>query len=277
MTVPCSFEFFPPKDEEGERKLWAAISRLEPLKPNFVSVTYGAGGSTRDRTLRITAQISTETTLTPVAHLTCVGHTRDELRAIAARYLESGVRHVLALRGDPPGRGEWVSTPSGIDTACDLVRLVKQVGDFEVGVAAFPEGRPGVWDIEAEADLLVKKEEAGASFAVTQMFFRAADYFTLVGHVRSRGSELMIIPGVMPITNALQITKFAELSGCSIPDDVARRIADCTTEEEVRREGVQIAHDLCRRLIDGGVPSLHFYTLNQSKATTEIYRRLVEA
>lgn len=277
MTIPCSFEFFPPKDQEGERKLWEAIRRLEPLKPNFVSVTYGAGGSTRDRTLRITAQIATDTTLTPVAHLTCVGHTRDELRAIVAGYLESGVRHVLALRGDPPGGGEWVPTPQGVDRACDLVRLVMEVGDFEVGVAAFPEGRPGVWDVKAEADLLVKKEEAGASFAVTQMFFRAADYFRLVERVRSRGSELNIIPGVMPITNAAQITKFAELSGCSIPDDIARRIANCSADDDVKREGVQIATDLCQQLIDGGASSLHFYTLNQSKATTQIYRLLTDA
>lgn len=274
MAVACSFEFFPPKDEEGEKKLWAAIKRLEPLKPNFVSVTYGAGGSTRDRTLRITAQIATDTTLTPVAHLTCVGHTRDELRTILAGYLEAGVRHVLALRGDPPDRGEWVPTPDGVDRACDLVRLVKSVADFRVGVAAFPEGRPGVWDVDAEADILVQKAAAGASFAITQMFFTAADYFRLVDRVRSRGSDLPIIPGVMPITNAAQITRFAELAGCSIPDDVVHRIKSCNTDDEVRHEGIQIAHDLCCELVDGGVPSLHFYTLNQSKATTEIYQRL---
>jgi methylenetetrahydrofolate reductase (NADPH) len=177
-----SFEFFPPKDDEGERALWKAIRELEPLQPTFVSVTYGAGGSTRDRTVRVTENIASETTLTPVGHLTCVGQSRDELRAVIGAYAAAGVRNVLALRGDPPdGPGSaWVRHPQGLDHAVELVTMLRQLGEFSVGVAAFPEKHPEAVDLDADADVLAAKAQAGADFAVTQFFFRPDDYFGLV-------------------------------------------------------------------------------------------------
>ncbi|WP_459981932.1 methylenetetrahydrofolate reductase [NAD(P)H] [Nocardioides sp. AN3] len=272
-----SFEFFPPKDEAGEDQLWAAIEALEPYRPTFVSVTYGAGGTTRDKTARITARIARETSLVPMAHLTCVGHTVAEIEAILDLYAAAGVRNVMALRGDPSEgpRADWVPTEGGFTYASQLVELVRGRGSFDIGVAAFPEGHPSAASLDADADVLVAKARAGASFAVTQMFFRAEDYFGLVDRVRARGVDLPILPGIMPILNLSAIQRQGELIGTSVPDEVVRRIeARAGDAAAVRAEGIAIAAELCEALLDGGAPGLHFYTLNRSKATLEIFARL---
>jgi methylenetetrahydrofolate reductase (NADPH) len=272
-----SFEFFPPQTDEGERQLWRALRELEPLTPTFVSVTYGAGGSTRDRTTRLTGRIATETTLTPMGHLTCVDASVAELRRVVGGYAEAGVRTVLALRGDPPGGSgtPWVAHPQGLQHADDLVRLVRELGDFSVGVAAFPEGHPESADLESDARRFAAKVAAGADFAVTQFFFHADDYFRLVERAERHGARVPIIPGVMPVTNVRQIQRFAQLSGTAFPADLAQRLLAVEDDPEaVRAIGVETAVDLCRQLLDGGAPGLHFYTLNRSTATREIYQAL---
>lgn len=272
-----SFEFFPPKDEAGEEQLWNAIRALEPYRPTFVSVTYGAGGSTRDKTVAITGRIAAETELLPVAHLTCVGHTREEVAAILDSYAAQGVAHVMALRGDPAEgpRAEWTPTPGGLDYAIDVVRLARERGDFRIGVAAFPEGHPGAESIEADADVLVAKAKAGAEFAVTQMFFRAADYFALVDRVRARGVDIPILPGIMPILNLAAIRRQSDLIGAEVPDEIVERISAAGPDPaDIRAEGIAVAAELCQELLDGGAPGLHFYTLNRSKATLEIFAKL---
>ncbi len=271
-----SFEFYPPKDEAGVEQLWKAISALEPYDPTFVSVTYGAGGSTRDTTVDITGRIARDTSMTPVAHLTCVGHTRAELETILDTYVGAGVHHLMALRGDPPDgpRAEWVPTDGGLSYALDLVDLARGRGDFRIGVAAFPEGHPNAVSRDADADNLVAKANAGAEFAVTQMFFRAADYFGLVERVRARGVELPILPGIMPILNLSAIRRQSELIGTDVPREVVDRIAAHDDPASMRAEGIAIAAELCEELLDGGAPGLHFYTLNRSKATLEIFDRL---
>jgi methylenetetrahydrofolate reductase (NADPH) len=272
-----SFEFFPPKTDEGERQLWAAIRELEHLAPTFVSVTYGAGGSTRDRTVRVTERIATETTLTPVGHLTCVGASRAELRHIVGHYANAHVRNVLALRGDPPGGVDaaWEAHPEGLSHAAELVSLVRELGDFCVGVAAFPEGHPEATSLEEDARHLVAKCQAGADFAITQFFFSAAHYFELVDRVRGLGCDVPLIPGVMPVTNLAQIERFSQLSGTAFPADLAERLRAVGDDHEaVRAIGVEVAGDMCEELLDGGAPGIHFYTLNRSTATREIYARL---
>ncbi len=268
-----SFEFFPPKDDEGERRLWQAIRELEPLRPTFVSVTYGAGGSTRDRTIRVTERIASETTLTPVAHLTCVGHTKDEIRRVVGHYAASGVRTVLALRGDPPGGPgmPWTPTPGGLTYASELVALVRELGDFDVGVAAFPEGHREAVSVDDDARVMVEKCRAGADFAITELFFRPADYIALVERSSRAGSTMPIIPGIMPITNLRQIQRFAELSGRDVPPEVVARFDGVSEPADVRRIGVEIAIEMCDELLGQGAPGLHFYTLNRSTATREIY------
>jgi methylenetetrahydrofolate reductase (NADPH) len=272
-----SFEFFPPKDDEGERALWKAIRELEPLHPTYVSVTYGAGGSTRDRTVRVTENIASDTTLTPVGHLTCVGQSREELRHVIGAYAAAGVRNVLALRGDPPGGpgAEWVRHPEGLDHAVELVRMVRRLGDFSVGVAAFPEKHPEAVDFDADAKVLAEKAEAGADFAVTQFFFRSEDYLTLVERAQAYGCDIPIIPGIMPITNLGQIQRFAQLSGAEVPAEVVAQISRFEDDKTaVRQAGIELATKLCDDLLAGGAPGLHFYTLNRSKATREIYANL---
>lgn len=271
-----SFEFFPPRDEAGVDRLWRAISALEPYAPTFVSVTYGAGGSTRDATVEITGRIARETSLTPVAHLTCVGHTRTELEKILDTYAEAGVHHLMALRGDPPEgpRAPWTPTEGGLTYATDLVELARDRGDFRVGVAAFPEGHPSAESLDHDADVLVAKARAGAEFAVTQMFFRASDYFALVERVRARGVDIPILPGIMPILNLNAIQRQSELVGADVPDEVIARISAHTDPAAIRAEGIAIAAELCEELLAGGAPGLHFYTLNFSKATLEIFERL---
>jgi methylenetetrahydrofolate reductase (NADPH) len=271
-----SFEFMPPRDEAGAAQLWSAIRELEPYQPTFVSVTYGAGGSTRDTTVQITGRIARETPLRAMGHLTCVGHTREELVAIIESYRSAGVRNIMALRGDPKEgpTAAWTPTPGGLTYASELVELVHGLGGFSIGVAAFPEGHPAAESREHDARVLAAKAAAGADFAVTQLFFRASDYFQLVERVRAAGSDIPILPGIMPITNLASVRRMAELSGADVPESVLARFQGLTEPAEVRREGVRVATELCEELLSGGAPGLHFYTLNRSRATLEIFQAL---
>lgn len=272
-----SFEFFPPRTDAGEQALWQALRELEPLHPGFVSVTYGAGGSTRDRTVRLTQRIAEETTLTPMAHLTCVGSSRTELAGVLGQYADAGIHNVLALRGDPPGGPGTPFTPhpEGLRYASELVTLIRSLGRFEVGVAAFPEGHPESRDLDHDADVLVAKAEAGAEFAITQFFFDVDDYARLVERVRRRGCDLPIVPGIMPVTNVSQIERFAALSGAAFPAALAERLhAVADDPAAVRAIGVEVATGLATRLLAEGAPGLHFYTLNRSTATREVHAAL---
>lgn len=272
-----SFEFFPPKTDVGEANLWDAINALDPLRPDFVSVTYGAGGSTRDRTIRLTGRIAAETDLLPVGHLTCVGSSRDELAEIVDQYADAGVHHILALRGDPPGGpgDRWESHPEGLEHADELVSLVNSRGDFTVGVAAFPEGHPEAATLDDDAKVLRTKQDAGADFAVTQFFFSTSDYFDLVGRARQMGAELPIIPGIMPVTSVRQIERFADLSGAAFPPELAARFHEVADDPQAVIDlGVEVAAQMCQELLDGGAPGLHFYTLNRSTSTLRVFHEL---
>lgn len=274
-----SFEFFPPKDQAGEERLWAAMSVLEPIAPDFISVTYGAGGSTRDRTIRITSQITEHTSIPTVAHLTCVGSTRGELIEILQNYKEAGIQSILALRGDPAGgpSAPWVPTVGGFNHADQLVELAIEVGGFEVGVAAFPDGHPASnGDLAKDVDVLIRKESLGATFATTQFFFEAKSYQRLVEALAEKGSSLPIIPGILPVTNVKQLVRMSELSGTAIGADILEKFSAIQEDQEaVQKLGIEIATELCEQLLELGVPGLHFYTMNTSSATLEIYRKLV--
>ncbi|HEY0903704.1 MAG TPA: methylenetetrahydrofolate reductase [NAD(P)H] [Acidimicrobiales bacterium] len=272
-----SFEFFPPKDEAGEEVLWRSISDLESLRPTFVSVTYGAGGSTRDRTIEITGRIARETSMTPMAHLTCVGHTVEELHDILDSLEAAGVRNVLALRGDPVGGPgtTWTATDGGLNFASELVDLVRGRDQFAVGVAVFPEGHRDAPDMDHDLAVMRAKRDAGAEFAITEMVLRASDYFGLVERARAAGIDFPIVPGIMPILNLSSMRRMVELSGRQMPAEVLSRIEPLADDPAaVRAEGIRIATELCDDLLAGGAPGLHFYTLNRSKATREIYSAL---
>lgn len=268
-----SVEFFPPRDDEEERILWRAVRDVEPLDPAFVSVTYGAGGSSRDRTIRTTGRVACETTLTPMAHLTAVDHSVAELRNVIGWYAASGVRNVLAIRGDPPGDplGEWVTHPEGVEYAEELVRLVRELGEFCVGVAAFPHGHPRSSDLDADVEHLVRKIRAGAEFAIAQLFLRPEHFLRLRDRLAARGCDIPLVPGVMPITTPRVLTKFGELAGVPLPDDVNATLRPLADDPAAfRAAGLEVVTRLCERLISEGVPALHFYTMNRSKATKQV-------
>lgn len=272
--ITTSFEFFPPKSEEGDRILRRTLNELEPLGPSFVSVTYGAGGSTRERTHRIVVDLLERTSMVAMAHLTAVSHTRQELVEILTRYRDAGVRNIMALRGDAPRDDDdpfWE-----LEHAIELVELTREVGGdrFAIGVAAHPEYHPLSTDPSADRRYLAEKLTA-ADFGVTQFFFDVQDYVRMMEDLRGLGCDAPVIPGVMPVVNVRQIERMAQLSGAAFPAWLAERLhAVADDPDEVRRIGIEVATDLCRDLLDAGAPGLHFYTLNRSPVTREIYANL---
>ena len=274
-----SFEFSPPRDEAADKQLWQTIRELEPLAPSFVSITYGAGGSTRDATVSSTERIATETTLLPMAHLAAVNHSVAELRNMIGRLAAAGVRNVLAVRGDPPGdpMGEWVRHEQGVGYASELVELVREAGDFSVGVAAFPYKHPRSADIDSDTANFVAKCRSGADFAITQMFFDAEDYLRLRDRVAAAGCDTPIVAGVMPVTRIGTIARSATLSGAPFPPALAAQFEAVKDDPEaVRRLGMAQMGAMCQRLLEEGVPGIHFYTMNRSTATRELWRDLAE-
>ncbi|HEY4898800.1 MAG TPA: methylenetetrahydrofolate reductase [NAD(P)H] [Candidatus Nanopelagicaceae bacterium] len=273
-----SIELFPPKDEPGESRLWEAVDQLSHLTPDFVSVTYGAGGSTRDRTIRIASQLTTRTGISTVAHLTCVGSTRAELENILNQYKAANIQTILVLRGDPVGGpgATWVTTPGGFDHAEELVELAAMRGDFTIGVGAFPDGHPASrGDFAKDIEVLVRKEAKGATFATTQFFFDVGAYKKLVEALDAAGSNLSIIAGVMPVTNVKQLSRMAELGGTPIPREIAERFAAVADNESAVVElGIEIATQLCNELIAAGAPGIHFITMNKASATEAIVKNI---
>lgn len=273
-----SFEFFPPKDELGEKQLFETVKKLEALKPTFVSVTYGAGGSTRDRTRSVVKRIHEDTSLTVMAHLTCVAHTKEELIEILQDYKNIGIENILALRGDVPrDKPDWRPPKGACKYAKELVLLIREkFGDFfSIGVASYPEGHPESPNLEWEVRYFKEKVEAGADFSITQMFFINEYYYRFVEMCQRAGINIPIIPGIMPITNFKQVKKFASLCGATIPQGLIEKMEKVEEDpEEVKKIGIDFAINQCLDLIEHGAPGLHFYTLNKSDATIKIYEAI---
>jgi len=269
-----SFEFFPPKSIEAEEKLWQAVKKLEALQPDFVSVTYGAGGSTRERTHATVKRILDETTLKPAAHLTCVNASRDEIDAVAKTYWDIGVKHIVALRGDAPDMkdgGAYVPHPDGYAYAADLVRGLREVADFEISVAAYPEMHPQAQSMEADLRHLKEKIDAGATRAISQYFFDADDYFRFIEQTKKLGITVPIIAGILPIANFAQAQKFSAMCGATIPKwiiDLFESLPDDPAVVEMA--SVAVTTEICNKLIAGGVDDIHFYTLNRAELTQAV-------
>jgi methylenetetrahydrofolate reductase (NADPH) len=276
-AIHVSFEFFPPKTEAMERTLWDSIERLAPLEPNFVSVTYGAGGSTRERTHATIVRLLRETALKPAAHLTCVAATCEEVDSVARAYWDAGVRHVVALRGDPPdGVGaRYEPHPGGYAYADELIGALKRIGDFEISVAAFPEKHVESASFVQDLDVLARKVDSGASRAITQFFFDNDLYFRFVDRVRARGIEIPIVPGILPVQNFQQARRFAEKAGAAVPDWLARRF-DGLDEDVATRKLVAaaVATEQVLGLAAQGVSDFHFYTMNRAELVYAICHQL---
>jgi methylenetetrahydrofolate reductase (NADPH) len=269
--IRVSFEFFPPKTPEMEEKAWKSLDLLAPLHPSFVSVTYGAGGTTRDRTHRLVAAIQDKTGIPAAAHLTCVAASRGEIDEVARHYWDAGIRHVVALRGDPPAGAGYVPHPDGYATAADLVAGLRRIADFEISVAAFPETHPEARSAAADLDNLKRKIDAGASRAITQFFFDPEVYLRFLDRARAAGVTVPIVPGILPVTNFAQVKKFAAACGAAIPPWMAAQFDGLDDDPDTRRlVAAAIAAEQCRRLQDSGVRDFHFYTLNRADLTVAI-------
>jgi methylenetetrahydrofolate reductase (NADPH) len=276
-SIAVSFEFFPPKTTAMEAALWSAIRKLEPLAPEFVSVTYGAGGSTRERTHATVARILNETSLKPAAHLTCVAATREEVDAVIREYWDVGVRQIVALRGDPPsGAGAaYIPHPGGYQNSADLTAGIKLIADFEVLVSAYPEKHPDSPNVEADLDMLAAKVDAGASRAMTQFFFNNDDYWRYLERVRARGITIPIIPGLIPIHNFKQVSSFAKRCGATVPQRLAARFEGLEEDQETTQLiAATVAAEQVMSLAEGGVTDFHFYTLNRASLVYAICHML---
>jgi methylenetetrahydrofolate reductase (NADPH) len=273
MRAPkLSFEFFPPKSEKLEQDLWACIRRLEPLGPRFVSVTYGAGGSTRSRTHDTVARLAKETSLTPAAHLTCVGATREEVDEVARDYWAAGVRHIVALRGDPPaGASVYEPHPGGYAQAEDLVRGLRKIGDFDISVGAYPETHPAALSADADLDFLKRKIDAGANRAITQYFFDTDVYLRFLDRCHAKGITVPIVPGILPVSNFAQVKRFSAMCGASVPTWLEKLFDGLEEDEGTRRMvAATVAAEQVRLLQANGVDEFHFYTLNRPDLTYAI-------
>jgi methylenetetrahydrofolate reductase (NADPH) len=276
-TPTFSVEFFPPKSDEAENTLWRTIRSLEPFDPAFVSVTYGAGGSTRDRTVRTTGRIATDTTLCAMAHLTAVDASMDDLRHVIGSYAAAGISNVLAIRGDPPGDkdADWVPHPAGLSYTEELVHMVKRLGEFCVGVAAFPYCHPRSADQDTDTRYFIQKVKAGAEFAVTQMFLDPECFLRMRDRIAAAGCDVPIMPGLMPITSPKTLERAGDFSGAQVPDFVQDRLGPLVDDEPAFRDaGIDLCVELSQRLIDEGVVNVHYYSLNRSPAVTEVVQRL---
>ncbi len=274
-----SFEFFPPKTEEGDRNLFEkTLPGLMAIRPDYCSVTYGAGGSTREKTLGIVERIQREFHVPAMAHLTCVNSTREQLGAVLDEAAARGIRNILALRGDPPaGAGTWTRMEGGFEYSWELVRFIRERGGFGIGVAGFPEGHVACTEgREVDWQRLKHKVDQGADYVITQLFFDNADYFAFTDHLRHRlGSDVTVIPGILPIQSGSQVKKFTGLCGARIPAAMSARLEELGTDDEaVAAFGIEYAARQCRELLDRGVTGLHFYCLNKARSTVEVVRRL---
>ncbi len=269
--IEVSFEFFPPKTEKMEETLWQSVARLAPLRPAFVSVTYGAGGTTRERTHATVVRILNETGLVPAAHLTCVGASKDEVLEVADHYWEAGIRHIVALRGDPPEGQAYAPHPQGFAFAADLVAGLKQRHDFEISVAAYPETHPQALSPAGDIDNLKRKVDAGATRAITQFFFDPDSYFRFMDRVGAAGISVPVVPGILPVTNFAQVAKFSAMCGAHVPDWLRDLFEGLDDDPETRRlVAATVAAEQCRALYAGGARAFHFYTLNRADLTYAI-------
>lgn len=276
MSRPdVSFEFFPPRSAPAASQLWSTITALEPLEPHFVSVTYGAGGTTREQTVATVLRIHTTTRLHAAAHLTCVAATRHEIDQLVQSYWQAGIRRIVALRGDPPGGGAYAPHPDGYRGAAELVAGIRAIGDFEISVAAYPETHPAASDPEADLDNLKRKLDSGASRAITQYFFDTAVYLRFVERARKAGIAAPIVPGIMPVTNFVQLVRFSKMCGTAVPQWLAELFEGLDDDPDTRKlVAAMVATEQCRALAAAGVDSFHFYTLNRADLILGICRRL---